>query len=286
MSVRMEKFRAFLEQRTGIVLDADRDYMIDTRLFPVLRQKKIADVATLIDLALSGRDETLTRAVVEAMLTGETFFFRDKPVFDSFRNVLLPQAIAARQETRRLRIWCAASSTGQEPYSIAMILDEEARSLRGWQIEIVATDVSESAITAARAGSYNQFEVQRGLPVALLLRYFHREADRWQIAEHLRSRIEFKPFNLKDSFREFGEFDIIFCRNVLMYFDVVTKRDVLARLTSALADDGMLILGATENASNLVPGLEADMQVAALYRRRNPGLMDVSNIVKLAKMRA
>jgi chemotaxis protein methyltransferase CheR len=192
MSERMEKFRAFLAKRTGIALDADRDYMIDTRLFPVLRQKGVADVEKLIDLAMSGRDESLTQAVVEAMLTGETFFFRDKPVFDSFRNVLLPEMIAARRDTRRLRIWCAACSTGQEPYSIAMILDEEARALRGWQIEIVATDISESAVKAARAGSYNQFEVQRGLPVALLLRYFHREAERWMISEHLRSLIDFR----------------------------------------------------------------------------------------------
>ena len=286
MSERMEKFRAFLAKRTGIALDADRDYMIDTRLFPVLRQKGVADVETLIDLAMAGRDEGLTQAVVEAMLTGETFFFRDKPVFDSFRNTLLPEMIAARQNTRRLRIWCAACSTGQEPYSIAMILDEEARALRGWQIEIVATDISESAIKAAKAGSYNQFEVQRGLPVTLLLRYFHREAERWQIAEHLQSVIDFKSFNLNDSFRALGEFDIIFCRNVLMYFDPDTKRDILTRLASALADDGQLLLGATENAANLVRGFEADMQVAALYRWNKGSDAGRSNVLSMAKLRA
>ena len=193
------KFRLFLARQSGIFLEPDRDYMIETRLAPVMRQWKFTSLEALLNLAMNGSNPDLSKVVIEAMLTGETFFFRDRPVFEVFREKILPGIISERQGERKLRIWCAACSSGQEPYSVAMILDEEARALRGWNIEIVATDLSATAIENARAGFYNQFEVQRGLPVAHLLRYFGREQERWHIAEHLRSPGRIPP--VEPSFR-------------------------------------------------------------------------------------
>lgn len=268
MSARLGKFRNYLEQRTGVAIEADRDYMIEMRLMPVLRTSRLPNAETLVEAAMSEADPRLTQAVIEAMLTGETFFFRDRLVFDAFRDLILPEMIQARKDVRRLRIWCAASSTGQEPYSVAMLIDEEARALRGWNVEIIATDLSQTAVDSARSGFYNQFEVQRGLPVAYLLRYFVREQERWRIAEHLRSRVDFSTLNLKNDFASLGQFDVIFCRNVLMYFDTSTKRDILGRLSNALAPDGHLFIGATENTTGLAPRLEGDHRIAALYRRK------------------
>ncbi len=285
MMARLEKFRAFIAAQTGIALDADRYYMVDTRLLPVMRANKIALLDTLLDQAMAGTDTALTQSVIEAMLTCETFFFRDRPVFQVFREEILPEMMAARQNTRRLRIWCAAASTGQEPYSLAMILDENASVLKGWQVEIVATDISASALEIARSGFYNQFEVQRGLPVTQLLRYFVREQDRWRIAEHLRSRIEFNQLNLKKDFRYIGDFDIIFCRNVLMYFDTDTKRDILGRMSDAVADDGWLLLGATENTSGLAKDLVPDIRIPAGYRPRNHASAS-GRVLKMMPMRA
>ncbi len=174
------------------------------------------------------------------------FFFRDRAPFDLFGTVILPYLIQARATERNIRIWCNACSTGQEPYSLAMAIDEAAPRLTGWRIDLQATDVSRSAVRAAREGLYNQFEVQRGLPANVLLRYFNREASHWRIAEHLRSRVRFSNFNLLGSFEDRGEFDVIFCRNVLIYFDQQTKHDILARLSRSLRKDGFLILGSTE----------------------------------------
>jgi chemotaxis protein methyltransferase CheR len=268
MSELLSTFRSFLLKRTGIALEADRDYLVESRLSPLLRIAGIGDLQALLVQAMSGSRPEVTRLVTEAMLTGETFFFRDRQVFQTLRETILSELLEARSEQRRLRIWCAACSTGQEPYSLAMILDEEARRLRGWQIEIIATDLSETAIETARAGLYNQFEVQRGLPVSLLLRYFSRDKDRWRIAEHLRSMIEFRQLNLTEEKPPSGVFDLIFCRNVLMYFDPRTKQDILHRSSSALASDGWLLLGATENTSGLTTGLEPDLRAAGVYRLR------------------
>ncbi len=284
MKNRLERFRAFIAAQTGIVLEADRDYMVDTRLLPVMRANKITSLDILLDQAMAGTNPSLTQSVIEAMLTCETFFFRDRPVFQVFREEILPEMIEARQSTRCLRIWCAAASTGQEPYSLAMILDENAAALKGWQVEIIATDISSMALETARSGLYNQFEVQRGLPVALLLRYFVREQERWRIAEHLRSRVEFKQLNLKQDFKSMGEFDIIFCRNVLMYFDPDTKRHILGRMSQSVADGGWLILGATENTSGLAKELAPDLRVPAGYRPRHHALAS-SRIVSRMSVR-
>lgn len=263
-----ERFRALLADRTGVSIEPDRDYLIPARLAVLQRAGGFDTLDDYIHRVIEGSDPALTRGALEAMMTGETFFFRDRSVFDAFQSSILPDVIRANQETRRLRIWCAAASTGQEPYSIAMTLDDMARQLRGWRIEIVATDISEAAVGVAREGSYNQFEVQRGLPVTLLLRYFAREQERWRIAEHLRAMIDFQTINLTRDFQRLGVFDVIFCRNVLMYFAPAAKQAVLARLGAALAPGGALILGATENVGSLAPELEADSRAPAIYRHR------------------
>jgi chemotaxis protein methyltransferase CheR len=193
-------------------------------------------------------DPALENAVVAAMLTNETFFFRDRAPFEHFRDVMLPALLERRAEQRHIRIWSAACATGQEAYSLAMILDEAARKLAGWRVDILGTDLSDAVVEAARAGLYSQFEVQRGLPIAQLLRYFRRDGDRWRIVEHLRARVRFHAFNLLSDMAPLGRFDVIFCRNVLLYFDVETRRQVLRRLGAALAPDGFVVLGATESA--------------------------------------
>jgi chemotaxis protein methyltransferase CheR len=245
-----EALRQFVYERSGLSLEGDKLYLVESRLLPIAREVGVADLAGLMKRLQAG-DRDLAQCVVDAMTTNETFFFRDRAPFDKFRNVMLAQLLAARATERRLRIWCAACSTGQEPYSLAMLLDEEARRLAGWNIEIVATDLSRRAIESARQGQYSQFEVQRGLPITMLLRYFQRLGERWQISEFLRSRVNFREFNLLSDYRPLGTFDVIFCRNVLIYFDVPTKRDILARISRALAPDGFLVMGSAETVIGL-----------------------------------
>ena len=201
------------------------------------------------------------------MTTNETFFFRDKVPFDLFRDVLLPRFLRNRASTRRLRIWCAAASTGQEPYSLAMLLSEAAARLAGWQVEILATDISTEVLERAKAGLYSQFEVQRGLPIQLLLKYFTQVGDQWQIAPQIRSMVDFRHLNLIKDFGSIGTFDIVYCRNVLIYFDGPTKTDVLKRLANAMAPDGALLLGAAETVLGLTDALSPDKATRGLYTK-------------------
>lgn len=277
------RFRTFIEKRTGLALDADREYMVEARLAPLQRTLGVKNLVDMLETAMNGADPALSRAVTEAMLTGETFFFRDRQVFQSIRETILPEILNARRDVRHLRIWCAACSTGQEPYSVAMILDEEARNLRGWRIEIIATDVAGGALEIARDGLYNQFEVQRGLPVALLLRYFSRQGDRWRLAEHLRTMVDFRQLNLISDPCPPGQFDIIFCRNVLMYFATPVKQAILSKVSDVLVDDGWLLLGATENTSGLESRLEASLQIPGSFRPRPYALPDAARAGRRAQ---
>jgi len=179
-------------------------------------------------------------------MINESFFFRDRLPFDRLRDTVLPALIAARAESRRLRIWSAASSTGQEPYSLAMLVKEFAPRLAGWTVEIVASDISNEVTEKARTGLYTQFEVQRGLPIHLLMTHFERSDDHWRIAADLREMVRFQQQNLLDDFSALGRFDVVFLRNVLIYFDQATKADVLKRVAGVLAPDGYLLLGAAE----------------------------------------
>jgi len=255
MNSDFEMLRQLLNRRSGLSLDAEKAYLAESRLQPLVQQLGLSGLGGLVKLLLSGGHEDLEREVVEAMTTNETFFFRDRVPFDNFRKVIIPYLLQARRDSRQIRIWCAACSSGQEPYSLAMLLDEEAHRLAGWKIEILATDLSRSVINAARNGLYSQFEIQRGLPITQLLRYFRQEGERWCINEHLRSRIRFEEFNLLSDYALLGRFDVIFCRNVLIYFDVPTKKDVLDRMAKILAPDGFFIMGAAETVIGLTDAL-------------------------------
>ncbi|GJE58648.1 CheR family methyltransferase [Methylobacterium trifolii] len=257
--------RAYLKQRSGLALTAEKRYLVESRLTPVCRRFGQASLRDLVGALKISRDTAMERAVVEAMTTNETFFFRDRLPFDLFRDVLLPQAMAQAAGRRRLRIWCAASSTGQEPYSLAILLQEAAAKLAGWHVEIVATDLSTEVIEKARLGLYSQFEVQRGLPVQWLLKYFTQIGEQWQIGASLRSMVDYRQINLLNGFEALGTFDVIYCRNVLIYFDAPTKADILNRLAASLAPDGALLLGAAETVIGLTDRLSPHPIHRGLY---------------------
>ncbi|WP_375464519.1 CheR family methyltransferase [uncultured Methylobacterium sp.] len=257
--------RAYLKQRSGLALTPEKRYLVESRLNPVCRRFGLATLHDLVGTLKLARDPAIERAVVEAMTTNETFFFRDRTPFDLFRDVLLPQALVRRASQRRLRIWCAASSTGQEPYSLAILLQEAAARLAGWQVEIVATDLSTEVIEKAKLGLYSHFEVQRGLPVQWLLKYFSQVGEQWQIAASLRAMVDYRPINLLSGFESLGCFDVIYCRNVLIYFDAPTKADILGRLAERLAPDGAILLGAAETVIGLTDRLCPHPQHRGLY---------------------
>ncbi|MCJ2125827.1 CheR family methyltransferase [Methylobacterium sp. J-077] len=265
-----EYLRTFLKQRSGLALTAEKRYLVESRLTPVCRRFGIATLGELIGSLKLGQDGAIERAVVEAMTTNETFFFRDRIPFDLFRDTILPEALARNASKRRLRIWCAAASTGQEPYSLAMLLQEAGPRLAGWQVEIVATDLSTEVIEKAKLGLYSHFEVQRGLPVQWLIKYFTQVGEQWQIAQSLRSMVDYRQLNLLHSFASLGQFDVIYCRNVLIYFDAPTKSDVLARLAAQLAPGGALLLGAAETVIGLTDRLSPNPKQRGLYGHAEP----------------
>jgi chemotaxis protein methyltransferase CheR len=263
--------KRFLAKNSGLSLDEEKQYLVECRLGPLVSRHGLDDVDALVRRLEYSPSTELAREVVEAMTTNETFFFRDRSPFDKFREVVLPALMKARAAQRRIRIWCAACSTGQEPYSLAMILDEEARKFVGWRIDILATDIARNVLDVAREGIYSQFEVQRGLPISMLLRYFQQKGDRWQVVEHIRSRVKFTECNLISDFSGLGPFDIIFCRNVLIYFDVATKRTVLDRLGARLNEGGYLVLGAAETVVGLTDQLFPSAEHPGLIQSRSSG---------------
>ena len=255
--------RKLLRERSGLVLSADKQYLVESRLLPVARRAGAANLPDLVQKLKEPNAEPLLTEVVEAMTTNETFFFRDKIPFDNLRDTIIPVLKMARTARRQIRIWCTAASTGQEPYSIAMILDEMA--LTGWDCEIVATDLSNEVLERAKAGVYSQFEIQRGLPIKMLLKYFTQVGDSWQIAPRLRAMVQFRPINLLRDFSALGVFDVIFCRNVLIYFDEPTKTDVLDRLALSLESDGYLALGAAETVVGLTERFKPMAECRGIY---------------------
>ena len=235
-----------LKERSGLTLAKDKAYLLESRLLPVARKWKFANFEELARVVRTKPDEALLRDVTEAMTTNESFFFRDIKPFDQFRDIVLPHMLTARAQQKTMRIWSAACSSGQEPYSLAMILSEQAAKLQGWRIEIVATDLSTEILSRAREGMYSQFEVQRGLPIQLLVKYFQQSGDRWQINKPVRDMVQFRPFNLLQPMAPLGRFDVVFCRNVLIYFDQPTKTKVLDGIAGQMAEDGFLYLGGAE----------------------------------------
>lgn len=252
-----------LKHRSGISITAEKLYLADVRLAPVARKHGFDSVDTLAGALFHSTDEKLLIDVTDAMTTNESFFFRDTVPFDNFRKVSLPHMIDARAAARRLRIWCAACSSGQEPYSLSMILNEHKEKLAGWRIEIVATDISRGMVERAKDGSYTEFEVKRGLPESYLGRYFDEmPGQRWRVKDFLRPPISFKVFNLMEDPSPLGRFDIVFCRNVLIYFEPETKSQVFDRIRTVTAEDGFLTLGAAET----VVGITDAFQLSTLGR--------------------
>jgi len=239
-----EFLAGLLKRESGLALNTSKIALVKSRLKPLAARYGFASMAALVQELRAG-NEPLARAVTEAMTIRDTSFFRDGAAFDALRDRVLPSLLRARLPRRHLRIWCAAAATGQEPYSLAMIL-HSLPQFAGWDIEILASDSSAEAIARAREGLYTPAEVQRGLPVGLLAQYFREESGAWRIADFLRERVQFRVFNLLDRFAALGSFDLILCRNVLIYFDPPTKVEILARLSDSLEADGYLVLGAAE----------------------------------------
>jgi chemotaxis protein methyltransferase CheR len=260
-----------VRRRSGLVLPAHKTHLIEGRLALVMRRFGFRSVAALIAELRHGRD-TLARAVTEAMTTNESSFFRDRAAFEQFRELVLPQLLADRAASKRLRIWCAACAAGQEPYSIAMLLDDNKLLAKGWSIDLIATDLSAEMIARAEEGLYSHFEVQRGLAIRRLVAHFNQEGGNWRINENLRRMVTFRQFNLLDSYGWLDDLDVVFCRNVLIYFDKKTKEAVIEKIAEVLLPDGALLLGHAETASDLsnvfmpvehAPGLYVKGKVAA-----------------------
>jgi len=257
--------RKCLKMRSGLVLSADKQYLVESRLLPVARKAGLANLGDLVSALKAAPESALMTAVVEAMTTNESFFFRDKVPFDHFRSTIMPALLAARKTSRCIRIWCAAASTGQEPYSLAMSLKQMERELAGWRVDIVATDLSNEVLEKARNGLYSQFEVQRGLPIQLLIEHFTQIGDLWQIAPDIRAMVRYRQLNLLNDFTELGVFDVVFCRNVLIYFDLPTKIEVLDRLSRVMVGDGYLVLGAAETVVGLTDSFKTIPDKRSLY---------------------
>lgn len=259
--------RQLVRARSGIVLGEDKGYLLESRLTPLAKAIGLNGVEDLVPRLRAEPNGQLARQVVEAMTTNETFFFRDVHPFECLRKVVLPELIARRGATRRLDLWCAAASTGQEPYSVAMVLREHFPQVAGWTIRLLATDIATEVLKRARAGRYSQLEVNRGLPAPLLLKYFAKDGLDWVVKDELKRMVEFRELNLLDPFPITGQLDIIFIRNVLIYFDLDTKRDILAKCRRLLRPDGYLFLGGAETTLNVDDNfVRVDFDKGGCYR--------------------
>lgn len=254
--MRPEDFDLFaqtVKQRAGIILTREKAYLLESRLLPVVRKYNLKALEDMAQLIRSQRDEDVLRDTTEALTTNDTSFFRDWRPFVHFQKTILPKLLGARSSKKHLRIWSAGASSGQEAYSLAMICAEEAASLRGWRVDIVGTDVSRQMVERAQSGIYTQFEVQRGLPITMLVKYFQQLAgDKWEIKEEIRQMVQFREGSLLHDFGPIGTFDVIFCRNILNYFDASTQARVLDAIGGIMTPDGILFLGGAET----IPAVE------------------------------
>jgi len=265
-----EYLRKLLRERSGLVLAPEKQYLIESRLLPVARRAGCASITELVRRLREQDVEPLKAEITEAMTINESFFFRDKVPFDRFRDTVLPALSATRAKARRFRVWCAAASTGQEPYSLAMIVKSMQEKFSGWRIEIIATDISNDVLEKARAGIYSQFEVQRGLPIQMLMQHFEQVGEQWRLSEAIRKMVQFRQLNLLADFAALGPFDVVFCRNVLIYFDQATKVDVLERVYRQTAADGFLLMGAAETVVGLTDIFVPLAEKRGLYVRAEP----------------
>jgi chemotaxis protein methyltransferase CheR len=263
-----------IRTKSGIVLETGKEYLVEARLTALIRQQKIDSLATLVAKLRSNPNDPLHRLAVEAMTTNETSFFRDHHPFEALKSTVIPALMAKRAGTKSLSIWCGASSTGQEPYTIAMTLCEAIPKLSEWKLTFIATDLSAEMVARSRAGKYNQIEVNRGLPAPLMVKYFERNGLEWQIKEPLRKMVDFREMNLTTSWPLLPQMDIIFMRNVLIYFDTETKKTILARTRQVLKPDGYLFLGCAETTLCLDDAYERmQIEKSGCYRiRQTPTL--------------
>jgi chemotaxis protein methyltransferase CheR len=277
-----EYLSRFLKERSGLVLAPEKEYLVQSRLLPVARRNGLSDVTNLVQALQTGAGAALKTEVTEAMMNNESLFFRDKIPFDRLRDTVLPDLFKRREKLRHIRIWSAAASTGQEPYSIAMMIADWP-GIADWRVDIVATDISNDALEQARAGIYSQFEVQRGLPIQLLMCNFDQVDGQWRIKDRLRNMVQFRQLNLLSNFSALGPFDVVFCRNVLIYFDQETKLDVLDRICRLMPRDGYLVLGAAETMVGLGNVFVPVPDKRAIYRPNAPvELKPVEGSVRVA----
>ena len=255
-----------LEARTGQQLTMSRRWRIETALSSLLRERGIATLDELITILVMGKEPNLSQKVVEALLNNETYFFRDRAPFDMLQRHALPELVQRREKTKRLRIWSAGCSTGQEVYSLSMLFAEEPEKWRGWTVDILGTDVSNECIDRARAGMYSQFEVQRGLAIGQMIKWFEESSEGWRAVEPLRKHVRLQVHNLLEPAPHPGEFDIVLCRNVLLYLSLEKKKIAFERIAGAMAEDGWLMLGAGETVIGQTNKLAGDMKARGLYR--------------------
>lgn len=241
-----EHFIGFLKTKAGIVITAEKAYLVENRLAPVARKHGMAGTSEVLSKLRQAPAAALVNDVLDAMTTNETLFFRDQRPFDQFREKVIPELMERNAASKRIRIWCAACSSGQEPYSLAMLFNELGPKVAGWRLEIVATDISKTILDRARKAEYSQFEVQRGLPITMLVKYFEQKGEAWALKQDIKSKVQFREFNLLESPRALGQFDVVFCRNVLIYFDHPTKAEILARIAGVMPANGHLFLGGAE----------------------------------------
>jgi chemotaxis protein methyltransferase CheR len=257
----------YVYRTSGIVLADNKHYLVEARLEPIVRRENLRTINDLCALIRATSGGRVSQEVVEAMTTNETLFFRDAIPFKILREVLLPPLIAARSQSRKLTFWSAASSSGQEAYSLAMMLCE--MGLQDWNIEIRGTDLNERMVERARLGAYAQIEVNRGLPATHLVKYFERHGLEWRVKDNLRRMVRFESFDLRQPMRLMGPFDFVLCRNVLIYFDVETKKRILSEIETTMIPNGHLLLGAAETTMNLSDAFERDaFEGVSFYRKK------------------
>jgi chemotaxis protein methyltransferase CheR len=254
----------FLKFRSGLVLTPDKTYLLTSRFAPLARKLSLATVDDIV-AALRRKDKKVEDAVIEAMTTNETYFFRDPLVFDQFRATVLPMMMKIRGMSKKLRVWSAASSSGQEAYSLALMFKEEFTKSPGWASSIIGTDLSDEMVERAKNGTYTHFEIQRGLPVKYLMSNFEDLKGSWRIKQDLRNMVQFRKLNLLDDFGSLGQFDIVFCRNVLIYFDPPTKAKILANIARVMPDDGVLYLGGAEGVLGVTDAFKPMPNVRGAY---------------------
>jgi chemotaxis protein methyltransferase CheR len=262
-----------LEARTGQQLTLSRRWRIETALSALLRERGIASLDELITILVMGKEPNLSQMVVEALLNNETYFFRDRAPFDTLQRIALPELAQRRAKSKRLRIWSAGCSTGQEVYSLSMLFAEQPEQWRGWTIDILGTDVSTGCVDRARNGAYSQFEVQRGLGINQMIKWFEECADGWRAVESLRKPIRFQVQNILEPPPHPGGFDIVLCRNVLLYLSPDKRTLAFERLASAMADDAWLMLGAGETVIGQTTRLGSDINARGLYRLVGDGAL-------------